>query len=265
MLRWMDQRLLFCADSAAASLETPKLWYFLEVEELPGQLLEDLHGSSLKLRDFLRADFREEDEDRNFSACRVRRFSEWPEPLHWIAFPVEILTKPLIHWIAAPLFIENPFFSLKSASSHPLPRIGSERSRILSAAGNSWDPHVGISLTPARGCPGQKLYMQGASFCCFRQGRAVMSCNLGWDVPWIGIPPTPDRARIPISPFFPGNGDSGPCLGSGESQVTGSEKLYAEKAHKNKSHKLPENSLDGRASLGHPAGVPAKMAFCPLF
>ena len=64
----------------------------------------------------------EGDEDSNFSIFRIRRFSEWPEPLHWIAFPVEILTKPLIHWIASPLFTENPFFSLKSASLHPLPR-----------------------------------------------------------------------------------------------------------------------------------------------
>ena len=58
----------------------------------------------------IRADFREWDEDSNFSIFRVQRFSEWPEPLHWIAFPVEILTKPLIHWIASPLFTENPFF-----------------------------------------------------------------------------------------------------------------------------------------------------------
>ena len=27
-----------------------------------------------------------------------------------------------IHWIASPLFTENPFFSLKSVSSHPLPK-----------------------------------------------------------------------------------------------------------------------------------------------
>ena len=70
----------------------------------------------------LRADFREGDEDSNFSVFRVQRFSEWPEPLHWIAFPVEILTKPLIHWIASTLFTEKPLFSLKSASSHPLPK-----------------------------------------------------------------------------------------------------------------------------------------------
>ena len=70
----------------------------------------------------VRADFREGDEDSNFSVFTVRRFSEWPEPLHWIAFPVEILTKPLIHWIASPLFTEKPFSSLKRASSHPLPR-----------------------------------------------------------------------------------------------------------------------------------------------
>ena len=42
-------------------------------------------------------------------------------PHRWIAFPLEILIKPLIHWIAAPLFTEKPFFSLTSASSHPLP------------------------------------------------------------------------------------------------------------------------------------------------
>ena len=72
---------------------------------------------------FVRADFREGDEDSNFSLFRVRRFSEWPEPLHWIALSVEILTKTLIHWIASPLFTGNPFFSLKIASSHPLPKI----------------------------------------------------------------------------------------------------------------------------------------------
>ena len=30
----------------------------------------------------VRADFREGEEDSNFSIFRVRRFSEWPEPLH---------------------------------------------------------------------------------------------------------------------------------------------------------------------------------------
>ena len=30
----------------------------------------------------VRADFREGDEHSNFSVFRVRRFSEWPEPLH---------------------------------------------------------------------------------------------------------------------------------------------------------------------------------------
>ena len=55
------------------------------------------------------ADFQAGDEDSNFLVFRVRRFTESPEALHWIAFPVEILTKPLIHWIASPLFTENPF------------------------------------------------------------------------------------------------------------------------------------------------------------
>ena len=71
---------------------------------------------------WVRGGFREGDEDSNFSILRVRRFTESPEPLHWIAFPVEILTKPPIHWIASPLFTEKPFLSLKSASSHPLPK-----------------------------------------------------------------------------------------------------------------------------------------------
>ena len=31
---------------------------------------------------FLRADFREGDEESNFSPCRVRQFTEWPGPLH---------------------------------------------------------------------------------------------------------------------------------------------------------------------------------------
>ena len=59
----------------------------------------------------VRDDFWEGDEDSSFSAFRVRRFTESPGPLHWIAFPVEILTKLLIHWIASPLFTEKPFFS----------------------------------------------------------------------------------------------------------------------------------------------------------
>ena len=43
------------------------------------------------------ADFREGDEDINFSIFRVRRFTEWPGPLNCIALTVEILTKPLVH------------------------------------------------------------------------------------------------------------------------------------------------------------------------
>ena len=102
---------------------------------------------------FLRADFREGDEDNNFSVFRVRRFTQWPGPLHWIAFPVEILTKPLIHWIASPLFTENSFFSLKSASSHPLPknRLKFLPCSIKNAAAHMLFPRL---LTPqARGHP----------------------------------------------------------------------------------------------------------------
>ena len=59
----------------------------------------------------IRADFRERDEDSNFSVFGVRRFSEGPGPLHWIAFPLEILT--IIHWIASLLFTEETFFHWK--------------------------------------------------------------------------------------------------------------------------------------------------------
>ena len=38
-----------------------------------------------------------------------------------------------------------------------------------------------------------------------------------------------------------------------------------EKAHKEKSHELSENPLDGRVSQGHPAGVPAKVLFSVRF
>ena len=70
---------------------------------------------------YIRADFQEGDEDSNFSVFRVRRFTESPGPLHWIAFPVEILTKPPIHWIASPLSLKNPFFT-QIALSYPLPK-----------------------------------------------------------------------------------------------------------------------------------------------
>ena len=56
-----------------------------------------------KFQPWIRADLREGGEDSNFSVFRVRRFTEWPGALHWIAFPVEILTKPLIHWVASPV------------------------------------------------------------------------------------------------------------------------------------------------------------------
>ena len=89
-------------------------WASLHLLQGTGNYLPPLPG--------VRADFQEGDEDSNFSVFRVRRFSEWPAPLHRIVFPVEILTKPLIHWVASPLSTENPFSSLKSASSHPLPK-----------------------------------------------------------------------------------------------------------------------------------------------
>ena len=53
-------------------------------------------------------------------------------------------------------------------------------------AGYSWDirgPYVGISLKPQPWDVSDKNSLQGASFCCFSQGMAAMSCDLGRDVP----------------------------------------------------------------------------------
>ena len=89
----------------------PWVWYFLG-NQGSGACQGLVHArvwrrnSKWPFQEFsaLWADFWEGDEDSNFSVFRVRQFSEWPGPLHWIAFPVEIPTKPLIHWIASPLF-----------------------------------------------------------------------------------------------------------------------------------------------------------------
>ena len=83
-------------------------------------------------RQLIRADFREGDEHSNFSVFRIRRFIEWPGPLHWIAFPVEILTKLLIHWIASLLFTEKKrqFFHWKVLRRIPFPKIGSDFNQI---------------------------------------------------------------------------------------------------------------------------------------
>ena len=56
-----------------------------------------------------RADCREGDEDSNFSVFRAQWFTKRPRPLQWIAFPLEILTQPLVHWMPSP-FTGNPFF-----------------------------------------------------------------------------------------------------------------------------------------------------------
>ena len=58
---------------------------------------------------WIRADFREGDKDSNFSIFRVWQFTEWPGPLHWIAFLRDILTNT--HSLTASLlFTEKPSF-----------------------------------------------------------------------------------------------------------------------------------------------------------
>ena len=98
-------------------LKTP--WQYPDIHDF--QCIFPIH-----LVGMLRADFREGDEDSNFSLSRVRRFTESPGPLHWIAFPVEILTKPPIHWIASPLSLKIPFFHWKVLRHIPFPKIGSD-------------------------------------------------------------------------------------------------------------------------------------------
>ena len=77
------------------------------------------------LRQRVRADFRERDEDSNFSIFRVRHFSEWPErfgtsSLNCLSCRNPYQTPSFTE--LPPLFTEKPFSSLKSASSHPLPK-----------------------------------------------------------------------------------------------------------------------------------------------
>ena len=64
------------------------------------------------------------------SIFRVRRFTEWPKPLHWIASPVEFLTKVSLHWIPCRDSVKRRFSSLISASSHPLPQTPFQRSGL---------------------------------------------------------------------------------------------------------------------------------------
>ena len=65
------------------------------------------------------ADFWEGDEDSDFSFCRVLRFFEWPGPLHCIAFPLKILTKPPHSLNASPFFTEDPLFHLSVFVASP--------------------------------------------------------------------------------------------------------------------------------------------------
>ena len=91
------------------------LWAFLCRSNLERQTSQMLHS-------YKQSWFSGRGWGQQLFSFRVRRFTESPGPLRWTAFPVEILTKLLVHWIASPLFIEKPFFSLQSASSHPLPK-----------------------------------------------------------------------------------------------------------------------------------------------
>ena len=112
----------------------------------------------------VRADFRAGDEDSNSSVFRVRRFSEWPEPLHWIAFPVNILTKPLIHWIASPFSLKTPFFHWEVLRRIPFPKIGSEKC-LLQWYVRSWAHQIARRQTlPTFHCVSQGISVEAIIF-----------------------------------------------------------------------------------------------------
>ena len=76
---------------------------------------------------------------------RVQRFTEWPWPLHWNAFPLEFLIRPLHSLNGCPLSVKRRFSSLMLAWSHPLPqnlllRVSAEVRAILVHAASKRDP-----------------------------------------------------------------------------------------------------------------------------
>ena len=104
----------------------------------------------------LRADFREGDEDSNFSVFRVRRFSEWPEALHWIAFPVEILTTPDSLELPPPFSLKTPFFHWKVLRRIPFPKIGSDQHPIIQL---QWWSMASMQSDPCQPCLQPAIYM----------------------------------------------------------------------------------------------------------
>ena len=83
--------------------------------------MKQIHWQTIKK---LRADFQEGDEDSNFSVFRVRRFTEWPEPLHWIAFSVESLPNPWFTELPPPFSLKKIiFFTEKCFVASPKNRL----------------------------------------------------------------------------------------------------------------------------------------------
>ena len=74
--------------------------------------------------DLPKSRFWEGDEDSNFSIFRVRRFSEWLEPLLWIAFPVEALNSSFTK-LPPPFSLKTFFCHWKVLRHIPFPKISS--------------------------------------------------------------------------------------------------------------------------------------------
>ena len=70
----------------------------------------------------LGADFWEVDLDSNFSIFGVRRFTEWPGPHSLNCLSCRNPYQTPHSLIPPPFSLKTPFFSLKSASSDPLPK-----------------------------------------------------------------------------------------------------------------------------------------------
>ena len=114
-----------------------------------------------------RADFREGDEDSNFS-----QFSEsggslnGPDLFTELPFLVENLTKPLIHWRPRPFSLKTPFFHWKPLFHWkvlrpiPFPKIGSYPIRSTCPGfGQTWSKTGTFRKTQKRACRVRRLQL----------------------------------------------------------------------------------------------------------
>ena len=120
--------------------------------------LSSVLGKPQKIKKKERSCLQKELELTSGSGWGQQFFSFHSPVVQWMArtSSLNCLSCRLIHWIASPLFTENPFFSLKSASSHPLPQnwLWFWRtfllffSRELCQSGDCWFLSINVQSTP---------------------------------------------------------------------------------------------------------------------